>query len=131
MNNANAILERKYKTSIFIDYLFMLVILFISLFISYFLTHEKFYPSLICFFIVLPAYWFFGDKLFKNKSFGKLLMGLKIVNFTDKNRPTWKGIARRRYIEWKNYNRIYYKKKNVDIDVESGTLIVDKKYKMN
>jgi len=129
MKSKNSIIEKKYKISILIDYFVLLLFLFISLIVTYFFTYERLYPSIICFFIVLPLYWFFGDKILKNKSIGKLIMGIIIIDKSSKCNATWTGVARRRYIEWKNYNSSLYRNKNIDIDDESGTEIVSKNFR--
>jgi uncharacterized RDD family membrane protein YckC len=59
------------------------------------------YPiGIIILAISVTTYLFFGDKIFRNKSLGKLILGIRIVRNDRLGFPTWGNVLVRRILEW-------------------------------
>lgn len=118
------IIEKKYKTSRFIDGILIFLFIFILFVISglYFIDAIEY--VVIASSILGFVYYFLGDKLFKNQSIGKKIMKIKINSTNGDEMPSLSMIIRRRRLEWKNYNRGLFSSRIYDIDKSTSTQIV-------
>ena len=121
MDNIKSILSKRYKSSIIIDIFVIMFFLVLS-----FLTMAAFGQNVINYFpipfvSIVFLYYFFGDKLFKNKSLGKKIMKIKIID-SNNNIPRLKQIFIRRMFELINYDLKLFKSP-YDIDDKSKTRI--------
>jgi uncharacterized RDD family membrane protein YckC len=115
------ILLKKYKISIILDVailMFLLLCVFLIM-IIFGQSALNYYP--IPFVIIILMYYFLGDKIFKNKSLGKKIMKIHIMDMKG-NIPKTTQIMHRRLLEFINYDLKLFKK-SYDINKMTGTKI--------
>ncbi len=121
MDTNKRILVKKYRLSIIIDIIIILLLLLLSFFSMAIFGQKVINYFPIPFVSIIFLYYFFGDKIFKNKSIGKKIMKIKVIDSTN-NIPKLKQIVLRRLFEFINYDTKFLKYP-YDIDVKSKTKI--------
>jgi len=119
--------KKKYKLSMTIDIIFMFLILLVSFILWGIFSSETLDFFSIIFVIVVPGYHFFSDKLFRNQSLGKRVMNIKIISTNGDEVPPLAMIIKRRWLEWRNYDRSLFSKKRYNIEQITATKIVKAK----
>jgi len=123
-------IKRKFRFSVFLDLLIMMIILFIIGIVFIEFTQVSGYLLIPAWLAFICIYYFFGDGILGNGSIGMKIMNLVIVSTKTLDKPSVWMMAKRRFLLLLWESSYLYRLKNKNVDKITNTTITEKATKI-
>ena len=118
-------INRKFRYSVFLDLLVMMIIDFIIGIIFIEFTQVSRYLLMPAWLVFMCTYYFFGDGIFGNGSFGMKIMNLAFVRIKTLDKPSVWMMAKRRFLLLLWESSFHYRLKNINMDKTTNTMVTE------